>query len=87
MDYIEEQPNMNKISTPLPELNPLPELPARKIPFEFPNDINPHWNEAKPEWSHMVNGASVAMPFLEPILFAPCAAPWTKLNRPSLKKM
>ena len=41
---------------------------VRKMPFEFPEDLQPHWNEARPEWSHMVNGASLAMPFLEPYL-------------------
>lgn len=41
---------------------------VRKMPFEFPDDISPHWNSDKPEWSHMVNGASVAMPYLEPYL-------------------
>ena len=77
---------MNKHSTPLPELNPLPELPARKIPFEFPNDINPHWNEAKPEWSHMVNGASVTMPFLEPYLIRTMRRALDKIESPQLKK-
>jgi len=44
------------------------EMVIRKMPFEFSEDIAPHWNSAKPEWSHMVNGASLAMPFLEPYL-------------------
>jgi len=49
--------------------NPLfEELIVRKMPFEFADDIRPHWNPAKVEWSHMVNGASLAMPYLEPFL-------------------
>jgi len=44
------------------------DLVARKMPFEFSDDIDPQWNKQKPEWSHMVNGASLAMPFLEPFL-------------------
>lgn len=40
----------------------------RKMPFEFPEEIDPHWNPSMPEWSHMVSGASLAMPFLEPYL-------------------
>ncbi len=44
------------------------DLVARKMPFEFSDDIDPQWNKQKPEWSHMVNGASLAMPFLEPYL-------------------
>ena len=43
-------------------------IPVRKIPFEFDHGIRPVWNQAKPEWSHMVNGASLAMPYLEPFL-------------------
>ena len=53
------------------------ELVIRKMPFEFSGDINPHWNPGKREWSHMVNGASLAMPFLEPVqcrrFFAGCS--------------
>jgi predicted metal-dependent hydrolase len=44
------------------------DLEVRRIPFEFPDDIEPCWNPDKPEWSHMVNGASLAMPYLEPFL-------------------
>jgi predicted metal-dependent hydrolase len=43
-------------------------IPIRKIPFAFPESIAPVWNPDKPEWSHMVNGASLAMPYLEPFL-------------------
>lgn len=41
---------------------------VRKMPFLFPDDIKPHWNAHRPEWSQMVNGASLAMPYLEPYL-------------------
>ncbi len=44
------------------------EIVVRKIPFEFSKDINPVWNPSKPEWSHMANGASLTMPYLEPFL-------------------
>lgn len=40
----------------------------RRIAFEFPDDIDPHWKKDEPEWSHMVNGASLTMPYLEPFL-------------------
>ena len=43
-------------------------IEIRTIPFEFAHDIAPVWNPAMPEWSHMVNGASLAMPYLEPFL-------------------
>jgi predicted metal-dependent hydrolase len=44
------------------------ELVVRKIPFEFPDDIEPHWKRDDPELSHMINGASLTMPYLEPFL-------------------
>ena len=44
------------------------DIEIRTIPFQFGDDIPPVWNPAMPEWSHMVNGASLAMPYLEPFL-------------------
>ena len=44
------------------------DLVVRRIPFEFTDDIDPHWKHGEPEWSHMVNGASLTMPYLEPFL-------------------
>lgn len=46
------------------------ELVVRRIPFEFPDDLEPLWNPEQREWSHMVNGASLTMPYLEPFLIA-----------------
>jgi predicted metal-dependent hydrolase len=43
-------------------------MTVRRIPFEFGDDMSPVWHPAQPEWSHMVNGASLAMPYLEPFL-------------------
>ena len=40
----------------------------RSIPFEFPDDLDPHWKPGDPEFCAMVNGASLAMPYLEPFL-------------------
>ncbi|MFT4634623.1 MAG: putative metal-dependent hydrolase [Arenicella sp.] len=45
-----------------------PELVVRKIPFTFSECFKAIWNPSKPEWSHMVNGASLTMPYLEPFL-------------------
>lgn len=45
-----------------------PALVVRRIPFEFPDDLEPRWNPGKVEWSYMVDGASVTMPYLEPYL-------------------
>ena len=43
-------------------------IEVRRIPFEFTDKISPIWHTAQPEWSHMVNGASLTMPYLEPFL-------------------
>ena len=51
-----------------PRRSTRPPLTVRRIPFEFPDDLEPRWNADKVEWSYMVNGASVAMPYLEPYL-------------------
>jgi len=41
---------------------------VRRIAFTYPDDLGAHWNPARPEWSQMVNGASLLMPYLEPYL-------------------
>lgn len=43
-------------------------ITVRRIAFEFPDDIEPRWKSDEPEWSHMINGASLTMPYLEPFL-------------------
>jgi predicted metal-dependent hydrolase len=43
-------------------------LVVRKIPFSFLEKAKPHWNSQSPEWCHMVSGASLTMPYLEPFL-------------------
>lgn len=62
------------------------ELVVRKMPFEFPDDINPHWNQDKPEWSHMVSGASLAMPFLEPSLIRTMRKSLGQIDSEALKQ-
>ena len=47
---------------------PAHDIEVRKIPFDFTGELQPVWHAQKPEWSHMVNGASLAMPYLEPFL-------------------
>ncbi len=43
-------------------------ITVRKPAFQWPQSCQPIWNTAQPEWSHMVNGASLTMPYLEPFL-------------------
>jgi predicted metal-dependent hydrolase len=45
-------------------------IPQRVIPFSFPDDLQPQWNPRLPVFSHMVNGASLPMPYLEPFLIS-----------------
>ena len=49
-------------------VNQSAELVVRKIAFSLEQGINPVWNPKLHEWSHMVNGASLTMPYLEPFL-------------------
>ncbi len=62
------------------------ELLVRKMPFQFPNDIDAHWNSNRWEWSHMVSGASLAMPFLEPYLIRTMRKALDKIESEELKK-
>lgn len=41
---------------------------TRRVPFDFPDDINPHWTPGRPELAQIWNGFSLTMPFLEPYL-------------------
>ncbi len=43
-------------------------ITTRRIPFEFPEDIDPYWKPDMPEWSALLNGLSLTMPYLEPFL-------------------
>lgn len=54
------------------------------MPFEFSKKISPQWNPKKPEWSHMVNGASLAMPFLEPYLIRTLGKALQVIDTPKL---
>lgn len=51
-------------------LEHFPPIEVRTVPFEFSDDIDPVWNPGHHEWSHMINGASLTMPYLEPFLIA-----------------
>jgi predicted metal-dependent hydrolase len=41
---------------------------VRRMQFEVPAELPPRWNPARPEWSQVVNAASLLMPYLEPFL-------------------
>ncbi|MEP1423199.1 MAG: metal-dependent hydrolase [Erythrobacter sp.] len=58
---------------------------VRQIPFSFDEDINPVWNPQRPEWSHMLNGASLTMPYLEPFLIKTVTEALKQVDDPQLK--
>lgn len=60
-------------------------IEVRKIPFEFDNDIPPVWHPTQREWSHMVNGASLTMPYLEPFLNRTMREALGKIHDPDLR--
>ena len=43
-------------------------MTVRRVPFAYREDIALHWNRRRPEFSQLVNSASLAMPYLEPYL-------------------
>ncbi len=62
------------------------ELVVRRIPFEFPDDIDPHWKRDEPELSHMINGASLIMPYLEPFLIDSIREATHRISDPRLSE-
>jgi len=61
------------------------DLLVRRIPFRFDEGIAPIWNPHNPEWSHMVNGASLTMPYLEPFLIKTVREALEHVSDPQLK--
>ena len=43
-----------------------PQMTVRPMRFAYSQDLKAWWNPARPEFSHIVNAASLAMPYLEP---------------------
>ncbi len=62
------------------------DIVVRRIPFKFGEGIDPVWNKARPEWSHMVNGASLTMPYLEPFLIRTVREAMQQIDDPQLIK-
>jgi len=59
---------------------------VRKIPFEFPEDTDPHWIPGEPELASMANGASLTMPYLEPFLIKTIRDSLTHIEDPLLRE-
>jgi predicted metal-dependent hydrolase len=43
-------------------------MTVRQVDFVYPPAMKAHWNPRRPEFSHIVNAGSLAMPYLEPYL-------------------
>lgn len=43
-------------------------MQVRRVRFRFPEGLRGIWNPRRPEFSHIVNAGSLAMPYLEPYL-------------------
>lgn len=59
---------------------------VRRMRFPYPESLRGIWNPARPEFSHIVNAASLAMPFLEPYLIDTMRKVREKITDPELLK-
>lgn len=67
-----------------------PRMEVRRVPFSYetrtPKQQAGHWNAASPEFSHIVNSGSLAMPYLEPYLIKTMRQAREKITDPALQK-
>lgn len=61
-------------------------ITVRRSPFEFPEDVAAHWIPHNPEFSQMVNGASLTMPYLEPFLMRTLREALRQVDDPVLQE-
>jgi predicted metal-dependent hydrolase len=61
-----------------------PRMTVRRLQFRFSDTMGGIWNPARPAFSHIVNSASLAMPFLEPYLIDTMRTARTRLSDPDL---
>lgn len=59
---------------------------VRQMRFAFPEQGGAHWNPHRPEFSHIVNAASLAMPYLEPYLIRTMAKLRPAITDPALAR-
>ena len=60
------------------------EIIIRKFDFNFPDDLDPYWVPGKRVRSHLFNGLSVTMPYLEPYLIKSTQAAMEDIDHPQL---
>jgi len=62
------------------------EIVIRDFTFEFPDDLNPVWIPENPVRSHLFNGLSMTMPYLEPYLIRAMLKARDQISDPELLK-
>ena len=62
------------------------EIIIRPFAFEFPDDLDPVWVPDNPFRSHLFNGLSLTMPYLEPYLMKSTKHAMTHISEPELLK-
>ena len=63
-----------------------PDMTVRRMQFPYPDSLKAWWNPARPEFSHVVNAASLAMPYLEPYLIETMRKAKKEITDPKLLK-
>lgn len=59
---------------------------VRRMRFPYPDGLKAWWNPARPEFSHVVNAASLAMPYLEPYVIDTMRKARAKIADPRVLK-
>ena len=62
------------------------EIIVRPFAFEFPDDLDPIWVPDNPFRSHLFNGLSITMPYLEPYLMKSTKQAMAHISEPELLK-
>ncbi len=61
-------------------------MTVRRMRFSYASTMKGTWNPKRPEFSHVVNAASLAMPFLEPYLIETMRKAKERIQDPQLLK-
>lgn len=61
-------------------------MTVRRMRFPYPEGLKAWWNPARPEFSHVVNAASLGMPYLEPYLIETMRKAKERITDPELLK-
>lgn len=61
-------------------------MTVRRPAFTYPSPTPAHWNGRRPEFSHIVNAASLAMPYLEPYLIGTMRAARERVTDADLRR-